>query len=169
MRQETTTVRQISSPSIYACGRPSVEVPLRRYFLCVGAGLLVLLFVANALLAQRNQRNSSGPHLPVIRIHSMLKLPPAAVIDTSQHMLTPVTTALAENAPSPASFVMPDTPIRDAFAQVIPPPERQVSSGHATKPERNPKPTRKVVKARTSNQPIFIAQHMNFGLFETNW
>jgi hypothetical protein len=50
------------------------ELPLRRYFLFVGGGLLALLFLLDAVLPPpARQRSASGPNFPVIRIHSELK------------------------------------------------------------------------------------------------
>ena len=56
------------------------ELPLKRYFLCVGGALLTLLFVVDALMP----RPRSGAMLPRIRIHSEHKVPEA---DTNERAI----------------------------------------------------------------------------------
>jgi hypothetical protein len=70
------------------------ELPVRRYFLFVGGGLLALLLLLDAVLpAPATQSRASGPNFPLIRTHSELKRPSAVVIDTSQRMIAPVIAA----------------------------------------------------------------------------
>ncbi len=70
-------------------------IPLRSYFLSVGAVLIGLLFAANWLLPSppSNSRIGSEPNLPNIRIHSELKGPEAVVIDTTRAVPTQVAAA----------------------------------------------------------------------------
>jgi hypothetical protein len=111
---ETTIVGQLSGRRIQAQGMAAQELPLRRYFLFVGGGLLALLFLLEALLPPpARQSSASGPNFPVIRIHSQLKRPPAVVIDTRQRMIAPV---IAAQDDSP---VMPDSRVRESFAQLV--------------------------------------------------
>lgn len=60
-------------------------MPLLRYFLYVGGGLLALLFVVNAAypVAPLPDTLTSAADLPPIRIHSDRKLPERVVFDTS--------------------------------------------------------------------------------------
>ena len=145
----------------------ALELPLRRYFLLVGGGLLALLFLLDAVLPPpARHRSASGPNFPVIRIHSALKRPPAVVIDTSQPMIAPVIAAQDDSPVAPAPFVTPDSRIRESFAQFVQASNRQTSASEPKKPEHNPLPKRKVVVAHVKHPTIHIAQHQNF---ETNW
>lgn len=160
-------VRQFSGRRMQAQAMTTQDLPLRSYFLFVGGGLLALLFLLDAVLPPPLMESSaSGPNLPVIRIHSELKKLPAVVIDTSQRMIAPVIAAQDDSPVAPAPFVMPDSRIRESFAQLVLPSNRQTSASAPKKPERNPPPKRKVVVAHVQHQAIHIAQHQNF---ETNW
>jgi hypothetical protein len=160
-------VRQFSGRRTQAQAMTTHDLPLRGYFLFVGGGLLALLFLLDAVLPPPARESSaSGPNLPVIRIHSELKRPPAVVIDTSQHMIAPVIAAQDDSPAAPAPFVMPDSRIRESFAQLVRPSNRQTSASEPKKPERNPLPKRKVAVAHVKHPTIHIAQHQNF---ETNW
>ncbi len=160
-------VRQPSGRRMQAQAMTNQELPLRGYFLFVGGGLLALLFLLDAVLPPpARESRASGPNLPVIRIHSELKRPPAVVIDTSQRMIAPVIAAQDDSPVAPAPFVMPDSRIRESFAQLVLPSNRQTSASDPKKPERNPLPKRKVVVAQVQHRAIHIAQHK---IFETNW
>jgi hypothetical protein len=96
------------------------DLPLRRYFLFVGGGLLALLFLLDAVLTSPARKSSaSDPNFPVIRIHSELKGPPAVVIDTSQRVIAPVIAVQDDGPMPPAPFVMPDSRVRESFAQFV--------------------------------------------------
>jgi hypothetical protein len=73
----------MSGRSPRALGWIDSEIPLRRYFLCVGGALLTLLFAADALMPRppANENIGSGPKLPRILVHSERKGPEAVVID----------------------------------------------------------------------------------------
>jgi hypothetical protein len=160
-------VGQLSGRRIQAQGMAAQELPLRRYFLFVGGGLLALLFLLDAVLPPPvRQSSASGPNFPVIRIHSELKRPPAVVIDTSRRMIAPVIAAQDDSPAAPAPYVMPDSRILESFAQFVPPSNRQTSANKPKKPERNPLPKRKVVVAHVKHPTFHVAQHQNFG---TNW
>ena len=81
----------MSSRPPRALGWIDSEIPLRRYFLCVGGALLTLLFAADALMPRppANESIGSGPKLPRILIHSERKGPEAVVIDTNQPAIVP--------------------------------------------------------------------------------
>jgi hypothetical protein len=128
------------------------ELPLRRYFLFVGGGLLALLFLLEAVLPPpARQSSASGPNFPVIRIHSELKRPPAVVIDTSQRMIAPVIAAQDESPAAPVPFVMPNSSIRESFAQLVLPSNIQTS---ASEPKKPPLPKRKVDVAHVKHPAI---------------
>ena len=160
-------VRQPSGRQMQAQGMTTHDLPLRGYFLFVGGGFLALLFLLDAVLPPpARETGASGPYFPVIRIHSELKKPPAVVIDTSQRMIAPVIAVQDDSPAAPAPFVMPDSRIREGFAQFVLPSNRQTSASEPKKPERNPLPKRKVVVAQVQHRAIHIAQHK---IFETNW
>jgi hypothetical protein len=58
----------MSGRSPRALGWIDSEIPLRRYFLCVGGALLTLLFTADALMPRppANENIGSSPKLPRI-------------------------------------------------------------------------------------------------------
>jgi hypothetical protein len=160
-------VRQPSGRRMQAQAMATHDLPLRGYFLFVGGGLLALLFLLDAVLPPPARESSaSGPNFPVIRIHSELKRPPAVVIDTSQRMIASVIAVQDDSPAAPAPFVMPDSRIRESFAQLVLPSNRQTSVSEPKKPERNPPSKRKIVVAHVKLPAIHIAQHQNF---ETNW
>ena len=70
--------------AMYASGSLASEIPLRGYFLSVGAALLLLLFAANWALPASSGGPESQSTLPRIRIHSDVKGPEAIVIDTNR-------------------------------------------------------------------------------------
>ena len=159
-------IRQLSGRRIQAQEMTTHELPLRRYFLFVGGGLLALLFLLDAVLPPpARESRASGPYFPVIRIHSELKRPPAVAIDTSQRMIAPVIAAQDDSPATPAPFIMPDSRIRDSFAQLVLLSNRQTSASEPKKPERNLLPKREVAVAHVKRPAIHIAQRQNF---ETN-
>jgi hypothetical protein len=126
-----------------AHGITAQELPLRRYFLFVGGGLLALLFLLDAVLPPPARESSaSGPNFPVIRIHSELKGPPAVVIDTSQRMIAPLIVAQDDSPAAPAPLVVPDSRVRESFAQFVLSSNRQTGASEPKKPERNLLPKR---------------------------
>jgi hypothetical protein len=159
-------MRQLSGRRMQVQATTTHDLPLRRYFLFVGGGLLALLFLLNAVLPPPARESSaSGPNFPVIRIHSELKRPPAVVIDTTQRIIAPVIAVQDDSPAALAPLVMPDSRIRESFARFVLPSNRQTSASEPKKPERNPLPKRKVVVAHVK-PAIHVAQHQNF---ETNW
>jgi hypothetical protein len=148
-------VGQLSGRRIQAQVMTAQELPLRRYFLFVGGGLLALVLLLDAVLPPpERQSSASGPNFPVIRIHSELKRPPAVVIDTSQRMIAPVIAAQDDSPAAPAPLVMPDSRVRESFAQLVQPSNGQTSAREPKKPERNPLPKRKVVVAHVKHPAI---------------
>ena len=161
----------MSGRSPRALGWIDSEIPLRRYFLCVGGALLTLLFAADALMPRppANENIGSGPKLPRILIHSERKGPEAVVIDTNQPAIVPSVTAQADAAAAPQSFARPDTRIRESFAQLVPPTLKQTGDSEPKKQERKTQPKRKVARAHLPHHPILFAQPHHFGFFETGW
>ncbi|WP_439372055.1 hypothetical protein [Bradyrhizobium sp. DASA03120] len=66
-------------------------IPLKRYFMLVGGGLLALLFALDALAPRQAavERGGSAAPRPKIRIYSELKAPGAIIIDTGQPVMLP--------------------------------------------------------------------------------
>ena len=114
-------------------------MPLRSYFVFVGAALLIVLLAGNWLLPSpsSNALINSDPHLPTIRIHSELKGPDAVVIDTSRPIMTPAapdavaglqttTVPMSPAAEAVAQSVPLEAPhLRDSFAQFVQRPPKQ--------------------------------------------
>jgi hypothetical protein len=161
----------MSGRSPRALGWIDSEIPLRRYFLCVGGALLTLLFAADALMPRppANENIGSGPKLPRILIHSERKGPEAVVIDTNQPAIVPSVTAQADAAAAPQRFARPDTRIRESFAQLVPPTLKRTGDSEPKKQERKTQPKRKVARAHLPHHPILFAQPHHFGFFETGW
>ena len=150
MRWETTVVRHLSSRLVQA-----QELPLWRYFLFVGGGLLALLVLMNAVLPPARESRASGPNFPVIRIHSKMRGPPAVVIDTSQRMIAPVIAAQDDSPAAPAPLpIMPASGVRESFAQYVLPSNRQADASEPKKPARRPLPKRKVLLAHVKHPAI---------------
>jgi hypothetical protein len=91
-------------------------MPIGRYITCVGASLLVLLFVANWFLPQSLAEPSAAePNRPIIRISSVQQPPERIVIDTSLPTIVPPPTSVAKAIPDE-----PPTQVR-TYASVGPP------------------------------------------------
>jgi hypothetical protein len=161
----------MSGRSPRAQGWIDSEIPLRRYFLCVGGALLTLLFVVDALVPRppANENIGSGPKLPRILIHSERKGPEAVVIDTNQPAIVPSVTVEADAAAAPQSFARPDTRIRESFAQLVPPTLKQTGDSEPQKQERKTQRKRKVVRAHLPHHLIVFAKPRYFEFFETGW
>jgi hypothetical protein len=147
-------------------------MPVMRYFLYVGAALLVLLFVAGAALptlpvAPVAQGTNTAADLSVIRIHTDRKWPERVVFDTSAPTVVPVQTQTAKNetgvvAPAPVADASTKVAARDAFAQLVP--------TDLKKPSPKPQQKRKVAKRRVAPPAptMLAAQRPQFGLFANN-
>jgi hypothetical protein len=154
-------------------------MPVLRYFLFVGGGLLALLLGANALLPQAPAVSSlaSSVEFPTIRIHSDRKWPQRVVFDTSQPTTASVAVAKAD-VPVAAPAVTAASPkarVREAFAQ-LPVSEHvpAVAPVGPKKPEAKPQPKRKLARTRPVQQPVqqpvmLVAQQPHFGLFGNTW
>jgi hypothetical protein len=102
-------------------------MPLMRYFVFVGGGLLALLLIASACLpalpvAQNSQATTDHS---IIRIHSDRKWPERVVFDTSQPTVAPAPAraAVLAEAPAPPKIAVAEpakTKVREAFAEMRP-------------------------------------------------
>jgi hypothetical protein len=149
-------------------------MPLMRYFLYVGAALLVLLFVAGEAfptlpVAPAAQGTHTAADLSVIRIHTDRKWPERVVFDTSAPTIAPAQTQIAKNSEvgvaDPVTVADASTKVtgRDAFAQLAP--------TDLKKPSPKPQQKRKVAKRRVAPPTaptMLVAQRPAFGLFANN-
>lgn len=141
-------------------------MPLMRYFVFVGGGLLALLFIVNACLPALPIAGIAGSTAAAdhaIRIHSDRKWPERVVFDTSHPVVAPVTMpapVVAEAAPAPEKAATPPlkNEMRQAFAQVQPNPARAEL-----------KRKRKTIARNYGGQPRFlVAQQPPVAFFGNN-
>lgn len=158
-------------------------MPLLRYFVFIGAALLVLLFVSDAVLPKQplpSFLNVASSDQPVVRVHSERKWPERIVFDTSMPTVKPAIMAEVQSAPQAA--VVPKARVREAFAQFTPPVSRadakteaRIDAATDVKPavakaaEARPQAKRKVARARPSRPLMLVAQQPHFGLFDSTW
>jgi hypothetical protein len=155
-------------------------MPLARYFLFVGAALLALLFVTDAMLPKPPVADNSGTtvnvasDLSAIRIRSDRRWPERVEFDTSLPTITPASSGIAE-ATVPA---VADAPVRTraAFAQLQQLQATQLQTSEPKKLVPKLLPKRRIVASRAGSlnqvgQPIFLAaQQPRPGLFpNTMW
>jgi hypothetical protein len=141
-------------------------MPLMRYFVFVGGGLLVLLLIVSACLPALPVATNSQPtaELPTIRILSDRKWPERVVFDTSHPTIVPAPAAVVAEAPAPpksADAEPAKAQVREAFAQMR--PNRNEA--------RNVEPRRKrrsVAKNYFGQPRIVVAQQRPFFFFGNN-
>jgi len=145
-------------------------MPLARYFLFVGAGLLTLLFVVDLCLPKSPaaERTYAAANPSAIRIHSDRKWPERVIFDTTRRTIAPATTGIAESdvpAPTGVADVAAKVRVREAFAQLTPSGSNQLQSVDPRKPE--PKQRKPKAAARGYARPptILVAQQPRFGFF----
>lgn len=139
-----------------------MDMPLGRYFVCMGSLLLALLFAAEWYLPKLAiEPAHADVDRRIIRVHSQQKWPEAVVLDTSLPAIAPST---ATAALAPAEEKSP----RQAFAQMLPSPPIQHARAVAPKAAAA-KPAverRRVRVARAA--PRQLASYDSFG-FRSNW
>ena len=147
-------------------------MPLARYFFCVGAVLLALLFAidagspkVDAGLAKLPASAAAASDVPAQRIRSDRKWPERVVYDTNMPTIVPVQAA-QEMAAKPEVAVQPalaeisaKSRVRETFAQFRLEDEK--------KPEAKLRPKRKVAKPRAAPPMMLVEQQPRFGLFNT--
>jgi hypothetical protein len=165
-------------------------MPLLRYFVFVGATLLALLFISDAVLPGQSlpgYMNAASSDLPPFRIRSDQKWPERIVFDTSLPTIKPAAVAEVVPAAWPAmetAAAQQKAAVRDAFAQLTPAaPNSGLKTEASVKQaaskvqdkvqdkvqEARPHAKRKVAKARPSRPMILVAQQPHFGLFDSTW
>jgi hypothetical protein len=141
-------------------------MPLVRYFFFVGATLLALLFISNAVLPKLPSNDSlvSAVDLPAIRIHSDRKWPEPVVFDTSLPTVVPAPAAstVASEAPTTGvADVSAKVRVREAFAQFVPPDPKKPGPKLLRKP--------RVAKSRPAPPTMLVAQQPRIGFFGSNF
>jgi hypothetical protein len=159
-------------------------MPLLRYFLFVGGGLLALLLVCSAVLPNfpSNEPMVSSSDHPAIRISSDRKWPERIVFDTGLASDKPVALAQVEAHPAARQAVSAAAAVhvREAMAQLQNPEAKDVKTVLADpkKMDIKPQPKRRVARARTSRPTMFaaqssqgmlVAQQPHFGFFNMTW
>ena len=146
-------------------------MPLARYFFCVGAVLLALLFAIDTGSPKIDAGSATLPaagsmaatsDVPAQRIHSDRKWPERVVFDTSMPTIVPVQAVEAkpEVAVEPAlAEISARTRVRETFAQFRPEDEK--------KPVAKSPPKRKIAKPRAARPMRLVEQQPRFGLFGT--
>jgi hypothetical protein len=145
------------------------QMPLARYFFCVGGVLLALLFASNAYLPNLPMPASVDTSVDksVIRIRSDRKWPERVVFDTQQPTITP---SLAANNTAPA--ILPPITVadskaraRDSFAELQPSDQKSEQVSEAKKLEKKAIRKRRIAKRRTAPPVMLVAQQPQFGFF----
>ena len=149
-------------------------MPLARYFFCVGAVLLALLFAIDTgspklpVTGSTAAASTPASEVPAQRIHSDRKWPERVVFDTSMPTIVPPQAVAVKSdvAVKPEVAVQPalaeisaKTRVRETFAQFRPEDEK--------KPEAKLPPKRKIAKPRAAPPMRLVEQQPRFGLFGT--
>lgn len=137
-------------------------MPLARYFVFVGGGLIALLFMADFFSPKavaESGIHSAGPvDKSTLRIRSEQKLPERIVFDTTRPTIVPKA-AQAQPAqaglpgPAPAPEITASARVRETFAQFSP-----------AEPKKADAVVRKKKTAKASGQPMRFAR----GVFGTS-
>jgi hypothetical protein len=139
-------------------------MPLTRYFLYVGSVLLALLFVADAYLSKLPVADTSGPHLPVIRIHSERRGPERVVFDTRMVIPAP-NGSTAASVPAPAVVNNASVSPRNAFAQMRPSDPDRVRSSGPKMPEPKQPRSRRIANHHAAQNMRVVWRQPQFGWF----
>ncbi|HEY0236898.1 MAG TPA: hypothetical protein VGC86_17865 [Afipia sp.] len=139
-------------------------MPVLRYFVVAGAGLLALLFMVSVWLPAPvvTERDASGLDKTTIRISAEKPVAERVTIDTSVPSVTPPALSVAEqpSAPSVASDARDesqDKSRRDALARM--------DDGQAVAPVVTPPaPVKKVAVRKHPKRPVVMARPA--GLFD---
>jgi hypothetical protein len=130
-------------------------MPLARYFVFAGGGLMALLFVADFFSPKavaESGIHSAGPvDKTTLRIRSEQKLPERIVFDTTQPTIVPKVAAQTAQAvlpgPAPAPEITASARVRETFAQFSP-----------AEPKKADTVVKKKKTAKANNQPMRFAR-----------
>jgi hypothetical protein len=162
-----TGLSKIFIREIRAHRRRNSALPLRQFFLVVGGALLMVLFVADAVIPRPppNESSSKGPRFPVIRINSELKGPEPVVIDTNRPAIVPKYAAHEDVAPAPQTLTLAKSK-GEASAQRFSSSREQTGAGEPKKAQGKQQPTRKLGRARSKQPATLLAKRSDFGFFD---
>jgi len=141
-------------------------MPIVRYIACVGASLLVLLFVANWFLPQ-SVAAPTGEEIyrPVIRISSLQQPPERIVIDTSLPTIVPAPTLSTDAIPDEPppqvqsyASITPHTTVTGVEKKKSKAKKRQVNEVAA----KQPSSARTIVVASSSSATIAPPTRLSF-------
>jgi hypothetical protein len=142
-------------------------MPLLRYFVFVGGALLALLLISNAYFPKTPDQvqAESGFDPATIRIHSDRKWPERVVFDTNQPPIVLGPAADSVQAPVAVVDASAKARVRDSFAQLQPPDEKQPQLTDPKKAEKTVQRKRRVAKRRAVPPVMLVAQQPQFSLF----
>ncbi len=132
----------------------------------VGGVLLALLFVADTYLSKLPVADTSGPHLPVIRIYSERRGPERVVFDTRMVIVIPVPNG-STAASVPATAVVNNASVspRNAFAQMRPSDPNPVRSSGPKMPEPKQPRSRRIANHHAAQNMRVVWRQPQFGWF----
>ncbi len=139
-------------------------MPVSQYLLCAGGTLLALLFVADACFPDRPAGHGGPGPSAAIRIHSDRKLPERIVLDTSQPTIFSMEIATGELGAPPGTD-SPQTPAREAFAQIQPPDVERLQSRQSLKAEAKPQRQSRIARRHTEKRIRLVARPPQYGWF----
>lgn len=139
-------------------------MPLARYFLVVGAGLLALLLISSAYFAKSQATKNAADESPIIRIFSDRKLPERIVFGSPVPTIIPPQVARTEaTVAAPSDIVAGKAPEREAMAQLRPSDVIQLQPSPKV---REPLPERrKIAKRRATPRTFRVARQSRFEWF----
>ena len=144
-------------------------MPLARYFLLVGAALLLVLLIAGACLPLPPLIERVEAPRTAIRIHSELKLPERVVFDTSMPAVThPMEPVTAETGtPSLPSANDVSAKAWQAFAHLQSSDVSRMKPVDTKRPELKSAPSRKSETRKRAAAPrkVRLARHPQFDWF----
>ncbi|MBR0955044.1 hypothetical protein JQ591_31795 [Bradyrhizobium canariense] len=142
----------------------ALTMPVSQYLLCAGGTLLALLFVADACFPDRPAGHGGPGPSAAIRIHSDRKLPERVVLDTSQPTIFSIEIAKAELGAAPSAD-SPQTPAREAFAEIQPPDAERLQSRQSMKTEAKPQRQSKIARRHIERRIRLVARPPQYGWF----
>jgi hypothetical protein len=143
-------------------------MPLARYFLLVGGGLLVVLLVAGVWLPSLPVVEQVETQRTKIRIHTEMKPPERVVFDTSMPAVThpPEPVTAETGAPMPSADDV-SAKARQAFAHLQSSDVSKSKLADTKRPELKSAPSRKSETRKRAAAPrkVRIARHPQFDWF----
>ena len=139
-------------------------MPLSGYLLYVGGSLLALLFVADACLPDRPPAQGGAAASATIRIHSDWRLPERVVLDTSEPTIVAAELSKVELVAPPGADV-PQTRMREAFAEFGSADAERLQSRQSTRPEAKPQHQSKIARRHIERRVRLVARPPRYGWF----